>query len=577
MDELFAVLSPEVKEQAIAQLSGDTQQTVRQILAIAESESTPASATETVSLAKQAQLWSELWQQWDDIVGEAAAEGGQYVVQEAHWEPPYFDATTFAEDLGKVAAQMQPLLQTAFEHEFTSDRDFTSALLEAESAISSASEDWMEITDGLYLEHHVTRCLLQWEWLMAQEQDTFQFAQRIRECELQFHEIELDSDTLFNFFTQLSEAEQRCILTGLTANRESSFWQRTLGDTDSHWHQLYLDLIEHYAPDRYLDNLRQTIPQQWENGLPIIEALLAEQNYAESSTVVQETLHSLLKSTRGKENWTPEAALLVATSGFYYQGEQTRAGQLLRYYQQTAQGLNQIERANALEIQQIAIARWSDWSAMFKAFTEIPVAAPTRQALFTSWREYVARRSKPNTWGGYGSAKPVDSWWVPWLMDSVADPEKGANWFQQQINQWLAHLPDNQQELGENYDLLRFLTADLTAIQSQGKFEYSQFYKVVIEPRQFSTEDSQSRREYLKQYAPADLLDQVMNYWKTHLQNFVPKPESASKSDYTHHAQWMLALQELSPQSFETLLAQWQVVHQRRSNLWKAMKQVGLS
>ncbi|MBE9181902.1 hypothetical protein IQ268_25365 [Oculatella sp. LEGE 06141] len=67
-----------------------------------------------------------------------------------------------------------------------------------------------------------------------------------------------------------------------------------------------------------------------------------------------------------------------------------------------------------------------------------------------------------------------------------------------------------------------------------------------------------------------------MNYWKTHLQNFVPKPESASKSDYTVHAKWMVALKELSPQNYETLLAEWRDVHQRRSNLWKAMKQLGL-
>ena len=47
-----------------------------------------------------------------------------------------------------------------------------------------------------------------------------------------------------------------------------------------------------------------------------------------------------------------------------------------------------------------------------------------------------------------------------------------------------------------------------------------------------------------------------MNYWKTHLPIFVPKPEFAVESDYTNHAQWMVALKELSPQSYETLLAQ---------------------
>ncbi|HEY9625999.1 MAG TPA: hypothetical protein V6C84_01750 [Coleofasciculaceae cyanobacterium] len=270
IEVLFTVLPPDLQQAAIAQLPENAQQIVKQILLPSSiAESTEASATQTVSLAKQAQIWSELWQEWDDIVSEASEEGGKYILQEAHWEPPYFDATTFSEDLERVAAQMRSLIQTAFVQQFTPDHGFVTALLEAESAISEGLEDWMEVTDGLYLENHSTHCLLQWERLVAQqqEQNAFQLAHHVRACELQFQE---------------------------------------------------------------------------------------------------------------------------------------------------------------------------------------------------------------------------------------------------------------------------------------------------------------------KQYAPADLLEQVMNYWKTHLQNFVPKPESAAKSDYTHHAKWMVALKELSPQNYETLLAQWRNDHQRRSNLWKAMKQMGL-
>jgi hypothetical protein len=62
---------------------------------------------------------------------------------------------------------------------------------------------------------------------------------------------------------------------------------------------------------------------------------------------------------------------------------------LLRYYQQTAQALGQTERMNALEIQQIAFEHRYDWSVMFKAFGEVPVSNPTRQALFQSWRDYI--------------------------------------------------------------------------------------------------------------------------------------------------------------------------------------------
>jgi hypothetical protein len=61
------------------------------------------------------------------------------------------------------------------------------------------------------------------------------------------------------------------------------------------------------------------------------------------------------------------------------------------------------------------------------------------------------------------------------------------------------------------------------------------------------------------------------------LHNFVPKPELVSKSNYTHHAEWMLALKEHSPHYYAAILAQWRTDHQRRCNLWKAMKKAGLN
>lgn len=61
------------------------------------------------------------------------------------------------------------------------------------------------------------------------------------------------------------------------------------------------------------------------------------------------------------------------------------------------------------------------------------------------------------------------------------------------------------------------------------------------------------------------------------LQNFVPKPEAAQKSDYTSHAHWMAALRELAPDSYETLLDKWRTEHHRRRNLWQAMARLGLN
>jgi hypothetical protein len=67
-----------------------------------------------------------------------------------------------------------------------------------------------------------------------------------------------------------------------------------------------------------------------------------------------------------------------------------------------------------------------------------------------------------------------------------------------------------------------------------------------------------------------------MGYWKAYLQNFVPRPESVEKADYTSHARWMVALRELAPQSYKVLLEKWRTDHHRRRNLWQAMAKAGL-
>lgn len=139
----------------------------------------------------------------------------------------------------------------------------------------------------------------------------------------------------------------------------------------------------------------------------------------------------------------------------------------------------------------------------------------------------------------------------------------------------MANLPGDRAQLGGEYQVLHLLTKDLTDIKYQGKSPYPKFYEVVILPSQVSTPDDISRRRYLQEYAPPDLWERVMAYWQANLHNFVPKPEMSQNSDYSTNAEWMSALKELAPQSYQRLLSQWKVQHQRRRNLWKAMGNLG--
>jgi hypothetical protein len=576
IDALFGVLSSELQEQAIDQLLSSTQQTVRQILAPVILQDLHTTATPIASLSKQAQTWSKLWGEWNTILSEVSEEDGKYIVQEVSWEEPYFDNYTFMEDLENIATQLLPLISIAIENNFDPKGKFIEELTDVEVAVVDSIPDWMGSVEDLDVQHNLTHCVLQWEylWAQAEEQDAFYFAQSIRQHETQFQLVCFDCDALTGFLSELPTADQQNILAGLIANQTEEIWQHKLMNTNSHWHDIYLYWVEKYEPDRYLEKLQETIPQKWHNGLPLIEELLSAQKYSESLVVIEDVLQSFYNHHHIKSFWNPELDLLVAITNFYYGSEIGNIKMLLGYYQQTLQGLKKPKLANALIVQQVAINQWLDWSVMFTTFAETTLSKTAHKSLFASWRDYVDKQCRPCHLGLDHEKK---GWWVPWLMDSVADVKKGEGWFKQELTHWIFSLPGAPNLLGNNYHILRMLTQDLVTIQQNGQFPYPHFYEVVIFSREHSPEKHQSRREYLKLYALDDLLEQVMNYWKMYLHLFVPKPEFAEKSDYTSHAKWMMALRELSPQDYKTILSQWKLLHHRRINLWKAMNQMGLS
>jgi hypothetical protein len=278
------------------------------------------------------------------------------------------------------------------------------------------------------------------------------------------------------------------------------------------------------------------------------------------------------------KTWTPANSLLVVALPQYTSDSARLENhqKLLNYYQQAAQGLDQTELVNALKLQLIAFEHCFHWEIMLKAFTEVPIPPQAQQALFESWRGYIIQKAKPLTWS-YGWTQTRKIWWLHWLIDGLSDRQKGAAWFQQKITAWLAQLPGDRRALGGDYHFLRLMTKDLSEISGQYRQQYPQFFQVVIRSGELSMPDQASRQTYLKQVAPQDLIEQVMAYWQTHLQHLVPRPEEAQKSDYTAHAQWLAALRELSPLSYEALLKKWQVEHHRRRNLWAALARLGLS
>ena len=98
----------------------------------------------------------------------------------------------------------------------------------------------------------------------------------------------------------------------------------------------------------------------------------------------------------------------------------------------------------------------------------------------------------------------------------------------------------------------------------------------MLETGRFKTPDSESRQSFLKQLAPKDLWKEVMGYWEWHLDRWIPKPETAQRSDYRQQAKWVAAWRELSPTAYQNLLAQWGVEHKKRRNLKESIGRDGV-
>ena len=56
------------------------------------------SKLKVVSNKKLMEEWTDLWEDWQEIIFNASDEKGKYMYQDYHWEAPYFSHDDVAED-----------------------------------------------------------------------------------------------------------------------------------------------------------------------------------------------------------------------------------------------------------------------------------------------------------------------------------------------------------------------------------------------------------------------------------------------------------------------------------------------
>jgi hypothetical protein len=110
------------------------------------------------------------------------------------------------------------------------------------------------------------------------------------------------------------------------------------------------------------------------------------------------------------------------------------------------------------------------------------------------------------------------------------------------------------------------------------KQKYPVFYKTAL-PEEASPDDplANFRCSSLKKMKAGAGLAVAVDVWKEHLHLIVPDPANVYKSDYSHHAAWCKAVHELNQKTYQALILRWRKRHNRRRNLWRDIRAIGLS
>jgi hypothetical protein len=219
------------RDRLVARLGEETGGTLRRLLVSHGRSGTKARPSP--GAAKIRQEWEKAWGDWEACVAESGDEHGRYVLREHHWEEPYLDGSSLAEDLEPIAARMREILERVMDEEPEPDFSFLTAIKDMDAEIGSGLPDWMDPSsgDGCPLGPEATGCLLEWEWRACRRdgRSAFELADGIRKLEASTRIVSLHHDTVAQFILGLGDADQKTVLTGIVAHRSATHWARSSG------------------------------------------------------------------------------------------------------------------------------------------------------------------------------------------------------------------------------------------------------------------------------------------------------------------------------------------------------------
>ena len=218
--------------------------------------------------------------------------------------------------------------------------------------------------------------------------------------------------------------------------------------------------------------------------------------------------------------------------------------------------------------------KWADWDAALNAFQQVssPRFAGICDRLFADWRSLVVEESVGRR---YDEHEPPGLTWVHGLVDAARAGGDGASLFRRVLRHWLKETERTPATLKQALGALGRLTLDLD-VGSQLRKTAPTLHRLLSQEWEGNRSVSASRRRWLERLEAPSLFSEVIQFWKRNLASLVPDPAQSFGSNYDTCAEWLAAVLELDPRSYEKIVREWTVTHHRRRNLWKALTKRGL-
>ncbi|MBI4800972.1 MAG: hypothetical protein HY796_00440 [Elusimicrobia bacterium] len=565
-----------------AKLGPDTGAALRRAL-----QSSPKNASPNPGPAKVLQEWRKAWADWNGVISEACDEDGEYVIQEHHWEQPYFDPLSVADDLEPIAARMATLLPRVFDEDLDHDCSFSKAVAESVDEIASSLPEWMSPFDceSFCLGPKATGCLIQWELRRCRRdgRSLFHLIEKLRALEEANDGLALDEKTLAAFVRGLGKDGKREVMDGIRAHRDEDRWKKVLDAAHSGWFGIYKDLCRGQDRPEYLDTCRARISQDWSLAIPVIKELTRKKANEELCQVCAEAATSFLY-IRDEKKWDPRETLIASCGGGpRSEKPDERFISLLEAWQQAAAALGRNDTAEAIQLQSGLFADWRNWDKALAAFSRVPSPGldSMRDKIFDQWRSLVTEKSTDrfnfdrNQFSLWEKPHDTGRSWVRALVDAARRGEAGAPGLQERIRLLLKETEVNRNSLRRGLNELARLSLDLESGDWLKTFSPT-LARILAYGWTLDKALLTSRRKWLSGLGTEALVPELQAFWKRNMLRFVPDPASNAGSDYEHCVDWLQALWEIDPDAAKRLLGEWGAVHWRRRNLWRWVRGKGL-